>query len=197
MDHPIQCTCGALKGVLKKTGREIRCVCYCKDCQAFAHFLKSAETVLDVAGGTEIIQTSPQNLTFTDGIKHLACMRLSEKGMVRWYASCCNTPIGNTTASGKIAFVGLIHNSLESDGRSLANAFGPITTVFNGQSAVGEVKPKTVGAVMAITRVVSMIVKARLSGRYKQTPFFDSVTDMPVVAPTILSADERQLLATH
>jgi len=71
-----------------------RCVCYCRDCQAFAHFLGKVDAILDERGGSEIIQVLPRNLTFTQGIELLACMRLTEKGLLRWYAACCNTPIG-------------------------------------------------------------------------------------------------------
>jgi hypothetical protein len=34
-------------------------------------------------------------------------MRLSDKGLLRWYARCCNTPIANTPANYKASFAGI------------------------------------------------------------------------------------------
>ena len=52
-------------------------VCYCDDCQAFAHFLGRAADILDPHGGTEIFQMSPARIALTAGTERLACMRLS------------------------------------------------------------------------------------------------------------------------
>ena len=40
--------------------------------------------------------------------------------MIRWYAGCCKTPIGNTLENHKISFVGLLHNCLETPERPIA-----------------------------------------------------------------------------
>jgi hypothetical protein len=196
MIHPVQCRCGALKGELTRTQRELRCVCYCADCQAFANFLRHDNAVLDAAGGTEVIQTLPKQLRFTEGVEHLACMRLSANGLLRWYASCCNTPIGNTAANSKLSFVGLVHNCLESGGGSLDEAFGPVRTRVNPQSAKGDPKPKSAGLFAAIARVSVMLLKARLDGSYKQTPFFVPGSSTPIVTPRVLSLQERQQITT-
>src|SRR5688500_7644860 len=128
-DLPVRCSCGALRavarGVSARRGNHV--VCYCDDCQSFAHFLERAGETLDAHGGTEIFHTSPARLEFTSGAARLACMRLTPNGMLRWYASCCRTPIGNTLPTPRIPFVGLIVRCIErSDGRSLDEALGPI-----------------------------------------------------------------------
>ena len=38
----------------------------------------------------------PKFMTMTQGADRLTFLRMTEKGPLRWYASCCNTPIGNT-----------------------------------------------------------------------------------------------------
>jgi hypothetical protein len=91
MNHPLQCRCGTLKGYVVHSAGVNRCVCYCSDCQAFAHFLGQPSEILDAQGGTDVIQTRPANVTFTQGQSALACMRLTERGLLRWYAACCNT----------------------------------------------------------------------------------------------------------
>ena len=65
MDHPLQCRCGTIKAVIHNAEASNRGVCYCKDCQAFAHFLGRPTEILDERGGTEVAQILPKNLAFT------------------------------------------------------------------------------------------------------------------------------------
>lgn len=192
MTHPIRCSCGKLEGTLAQTHRVNRGICYCADCQAFARYLRRAEQILDRSGGTDIIQTTPKNVTFTDGIEHLACMRLTPNGLLRWYASCCNTPIGNTLANYKLSFVGLVHNCLESAPVSLDEAFGPIRMQVKTRSALGEPKPKPFGLPRGVLRIAGMLLKARLDGSYKRTPFFIPGSSTPIVEPKVLSPQARE-----
>lgn len=192
MTHPIRCSCGKLEGTLAQTHRVNRGICYCADCQAFARYLRRAEQILDRSGGTDIIQTTPSNVTFTDGIEHLACMRLTPNGLLRWYASCCNTPIGNTLANYKLSFVGLVHSCLESAPMSLDEAFGPIRMQVNTRSALGEPKPEAFGFARGALRIAGMLLKARLDGSYKRTPFFIPGSGTPIVEPKVLSPQARE-----
>ena len=76
--HPLGCRCGTLRGhvVLPAFGRA---VCYCKDCRAYACFLRREQEVLDEAGGTQIVATLPRRVRFEhEGLDALACMSLSE-----------------------------------------------------------------------------------------------------------------------
>jgi hypothetical protein len=169
-------------------------VCYCRDCQAFAHFLGRASEVLDERGGTEVIQTLPRNVVFTQGIEALACMRLTPKGLVRWYAGCCKTPIGNTLATPKLSFVGLIHTCLEGAAEapgSLDPVFGPVRCWVNPSGAKGEPKPKVAGQWQVLGWFFRKVLVARLNGEYRQTPFFETATGKPVVTPRILTEPER------
>ncbi len=137
MNHPLQCRCGSLKGHVIDPKRVNRCVCYCRDCQAFAHFLGRPDEILDAKGGSEIIQTIPANVIFTQGQETLACVRLTQNGLLRWYASCCNTPIGNNVANFKVSFIGLVHNCVQGAETSLDDTFGPIRNVGQHQEREG------------------------------------------------------------
>jgi hypothetical protein len=194
MTHPIRCSCGKLEGTLTRTHKENRGICYCTDCQAFARYLRRAEQILDRSGGTDIIQTTPNNVTFTNGIEHLACMRLTPNGLLRWYASCCNTPIGNTLANYKLSFVGLVHNCLESAPLSLDEAFGAIRMQVKTRSALGEPKPEPFGLPRAVWSIAGMLLKVRLDGGYKRTPFFIPGSSTPIVTPKVLSPQAREEL---
>lgn len=194
MNHPLQCRCGTLRGYLQNRRSVNRAVCYCRDCQAFAHFLGRQQDVLDERGGSDIIQILPRDVTFTQGIESLACMRLTPKGLLRWYASCCRTPIGNTLDTPKISFVGLLHSCLEGPTESLDAAFGPVRAWVNTQGAKGDPKPKVVGMGRALRWFIGTIIKARLSGDYKRTPFFRADARTPIVAARVLTGAEHTKL---
>ena len=190
MQHPLQCRCGTIKGWVSDPASANRAVCYCSDCQAFARFLGQEGETLDAQGGSDIVQTLPKNVTFTQGMDALACMRLTQKGMIRWYAGCCKTPIGNTLENHKISFIGLLHNCLESPGHPLANSFGPVRAYVNPQGALGVPKPKTSGRGAIIRWLVKTILKARLNGDYQHTPFFKD--GKPIAIPRVISSAERE-----
>ena len=189
--HSLQCTCGGLRGDVDRSFSVNRGSCFCRDCQAFAHVLGRADAILTPQGGTDIVQTQPQRVRFVQGVDHLACLRLTPKGLLRWYAGCCNTPIGNTPSDFKLSFVGLIHSCLEGNGQPpLDDAFGPLRMRVHTQSARGEPRPSSTGTLRAIARVVGAILSARVSGSYRRTPFFDPDTGRPVVEPRVLSRDQ-------
>ncbi|WP_310566071.1 DUF6151 family protein [Hydrogenophaga sp.] len=189
--HPLRCRCGALQGQIERGGPTSRMVCYCKDCQAFARYLGPAARVLDAQGGSDVVQLAPHRIRFTRGIEHLAVMRLSPQGMLRWYAACCRTPVGNTMTSRNLPFTGLLVPCLDS--APLEAAFGPVLASANTQSALGEPKPRAFGLPAALLRILRIVAGSRLSGRYQVNPFF-TAAGAPVVEPTVLTSDERARL---
>jgi hypothetical protein len=194
MNHPLQCQCGTLQGHVSHTESVCRGVCYCKDCQAFAHFLGKADEVLDEMGGSDVLATLPQYVSFTQGVDRLTCMSLSDRGMLRWYASCCNTPIGNTSRDFKVSHVGLLHNCLRDPSTSLDSAFGPVRMRVGMKSAKGSPQAMAASTTISILRFMARLIRARLDGSYKNTPFFDPETGIPRVTPRVLTPDERARL---
>jgi hypothetical protein len=191
MSHPLQCRCGTLKGYVVNPRSANRVICYCKDCQAYAHFLARPGDILDARGGSDVIQILPKYLSLTQGIAALACMRLTPKGLLRWYARCCDTPVGNTLATPKFSFIGLLHSCLETDGPPLEDVFGPVRGRVNTRGAGGDPKPRTVGMGKSISWFFSTVLKARFNGDYKHTPLFRPETWAPIVTPRVLSSDEH------
>jgi hypothetical protein len=57
---PLRCSCGVVRGAARGVSgaNGNRLICYCDDCQSFAHFLGPAQPILDSHGGTEIFQMS-------------------------------------------------------------------------------------------------------------------------------------------
>jgi Family of unknown function (DUF6151) len=192
MNHPLQCRCGTLKGYIVPSARVNRCVCYCRDCQAFAHFLGNPSEILDAQGGSDVTQTRPANVTFTQGREALACMRLTERGLLRWYTACCNTPIGNTVANYRLSFIGLVHSCLEGAGISLDDSFGPVRARVNTKSAKGEVRSGSGGMISAILPFIAIVARPLIDGSYRRTPLFLADTGAPIVTPKVLSRSERE-----
>ncbi len=137
-----------------------------------------------------MIQLLPKHITFTQGIEALACMRLTEKGLLRWYARCCNTPIGNMLANPKFSFVGLVDICLQGQSTSLTDAFGPVQAWVHTAGAKGHPKPKQLGLGRTIGWFIVTTLKARLNGDYKQSAFFRAETGAPVVPPRVLGSSE-------
>lgn len=194
-DIHIQCDCSCFEGVLKdvspKTGTHI--VCYCSDCQAFQEYLGKSDIVLDAHGGTDIYQTRSSRLEIVKGGEHLACLRVTPKGVYRWYAACCRTAIGNTPVTRNIAITGLITHAFHgtTEGGDAGEAIGPLWGVVFPKSARGDIsnmRRANLPALMGTLLLRSL--KARITGSYKQTPFFTD-EDEPVAAPYVLTPEER------
>lgn len=189
-DVVVSCKCGTLKGVLHdcstKTGSHV--LCYCKDCQAGARFL-DATHILDEFGGTDIFQTVPSHVEITQGQENLACFRLSPKGLMRWYATCCNTPMFNTLGSPKLSFVGLATAVIEGDEyKSLIGPVIAVNSAENAQGASGDLK--SFGFKSAGFHILKRHIGAKLR-RNRSNPFFDGAGN-PVVIPRILTLEERK-----
>jgi hypothetical protein len=191
----LRCRCGEVRAVVKNhSPRTVnRVTCYCDDCQAYAHQLGRAD-LLDSHGGTDIVQVAPASLTFVAGQDKITAVRLSPKGLYRWYARCCNTPVGNM-ASPSIPFVGLVTQSFASERQNPDQLFGQPVGAILGRFAVGEV-PKQVQGVSfgLILRTLRLILSWRLSGKTWPHPFFDQATRRPRYPVTVLTPEQREAL---
>lgn len=202
VDVPIRCECGAVQGRLRTTkpGAATRLVCYCKDCQAFAHYLGCAEATLNANGGTEICQLAPRELEFGQGVEALACLRLTPSGPLRWYAKCCHTPIAITPASRRVSFAGMVLSCVaRAPAMDAEAAFGPVRMHIFKQSATGERRALDGLPGMKPARMLSLALRmcgALLSGRHRLNPFFDA-GGAPIASPHALTDAERAKLAPY
>lgn len=193
MSLPLRCRCGSIEGFVASTGRAARAVCYCRDCQTYARFLGKPERVLDARGGTDVLATVPQFVSFRHGLEKMKCMSLSEKGILRWYAGCCKTPIANTARDPKLPYVGLVHECIGGSA-TLDEVVGSARVRVNTKSANGTVASTPGATLLAVMKIMSNVSGARLTGKYKDTPFFDMATLRPIVEPQVISKEERQRL---
>jgi hypothetical protein len=195
-DLAIGCECGALRGAARGVpgARGNHLICYCDDCQAFAHHLGRPERILDEHGGSEIFQVSPACVALDTGVDRIACIRLAPGGLVRWYASCCRTPIGNTLATPRVPFVGLVLRRVSSDPERRARdaLLGPVRARIQARFAVGDRTRLDAhdGVPMAQWLVMSgLLLRAWLSGAHRRSPLFTAAGD-PIATPHVLTAEE-------
>jgi hypothetical protein len=190
MNHAVQCQCGQLKGYVSRG--LTRGVCYCRDCQAYAHTLGKPRDVLDELGGTELVGALTKDVTITQGLDALACLSLTEKGLLRWYAACCDSPIGNTPRDFKVSFIGLFHTSLRNPAHSLEQSFGPVRMRANLKHAKRMPdEPMRVYTLALLLPFAIALLRARWSGTYRTTPFFRA-DGVPIATPRVLSRLEWQ-----
>lgn len=185
----LQCDCGRIKGEIRHASHE-NCnhvVCYCNDCQKFPEYLGKTAGVLNSWGGTEILQVPQAWLDITEGADLLCCIRFGRKGTYRWYAGCCNSPIGNTLGPGW-PFVGVIHSFINTEG-PLADSVGPsrgnVWVEFATPAAPDSVR-KGSSSFWLMLRTLRLLVEWKLKGLHQPSAFF-SFAGKPAAEPKILS----------
>lgn len=189
--HPIRCACGTVQGTLLGGAPNNRVRCYCSDCRAFGRYFGPDSNVLDAQGGTEIVQVAQHRVRIAQGLDQLAAIRLSRNGLVRWYARCCRTPIGNTMRNPRWSFIGLIHTCLQSD--RMDADFGSEVGAVNTGSAIGSPKPRQHGMLGSIVKFAQIVIPAQLRRGDRDTQFF-TASGEPIAIPHILQASEVERL---
>jgi hypothetical protein len=193
-DIPIRCRCGRVRGIAREISPRTvnRAVCYCHDCRAFAHWLER-DDLLNARGGTDLIQLARSRLEMTEGADQIRCMRLSPKGLHRWYAECCRTPLGNTIP--RIPYVGVVRSAFELPLDDDASRFGEAIS-SSVRSAVGGPPPGAGLTFRGVVHVTRLLASWAVRGLGHPTPFFDR-KNQPTVTPRVLTASERQKLREH
>ncbi|AXT34550.1 hypothetical protein D1820_05930 [Phaeobacter sp. LSS9] len=180
------CDCGKIRGELSQEARKAgtRIVCFCADCRANEIYHNQPDPA---PGPVDLFQVNPDGVRFHQGQDLLRLMRLSPKGLFRWYAGCCGTPMANTLAKPTLPFAGLRSDRFadkDALGKIRARAFVP----KQGK------QPRTEGAARMVMSLLSRMISARLSGRWRETPFFDVESGEPVSKPEVISKEERAAL---
>lgn len=191
----LHCRCGEVRGFVADASPQAvnRVVCYCDDCQAFAHRIGRAD-LLDAHGGSDIVQVAPASLAFVQGQDRIVGLRLTPKGLFRWYASCCHTPMGNTV-SPAIPFVGIVVHALDHGAQRPDDVFGQLIAAILGKYAIGNPPTASKGiSLRLMLRAIRMVLGWRLRGRAWPNPFFRRDTRAPIYPVTVLSQAEREAL---
>jgi hypothetical protein len=187
-DAPLtfSCSCGNLQGHINANAAKsgARLECYCRDCRAAELYFQQPDPA---PGGVDLFQTTPDAISITQGQQYLGLFRLGPRGVMRWYATCCNAPMFNTLAKPQLAFAGLVVARL-----SDPTQIGPVKARANMTGPGGKLKHQGVGRI--VFGIATRMLAARLSGRWRQTPFFDIETSAPVAQAIIPNKAERAAL---
>lgn len=177
------CDCGGLRGQITGPGvtAGTHCACFCHDCRAAQLYFNQSDPV---PGPVDVFQMSPEEVQFTEGAENLALMQLSPNGMFRWYAKCCNAPLATTPGTPKFPFASFIVKRIADTDR-----LGPVTT--RGFVPRPNGKQKHEKLQYAAFGLSKRLLKSWLTGSWRQTPFFNLATGEPVVAPHVITLEER------
>lgn len=126
-----RCRCGSVAGTLDLSGAA-HLVCYRKDCRRFAELLGAGMHVLDRAGGTALVQVRVDALSLAAGRGSLRAMHLTDRPSLRWYAGCCDTPLFNTYAHGRVPYLSVVSANLD---RETRRRLGPPGFALSTESA--------------------------------------------------------------
>ncbi len=163
------CRCGQVEiaAEIDPTG-DSRLVCYCASCREFAEQTGASDTV-DQWGGVDLYQTAVERVDIVKGADMLRWTRLTPKGPLRWFATCCGAPVANTLPTRQIPFVTLMSGGFETPG-GLPSIVGRV----NLKGATSFVEADIGAPKKAIRAFFKRALKSRLGGGYKRNPFFDS-----------------------
>jgi hypothetical protein len=189
------CSCGQLAGMLIAPGpaNGDHLACHCTDCQNFARYLGADARVLQAHGGTQLYQGRCAKMRLTKGADKLACLHLTDKPTLRWYASCCRTPMFNSFANGRIPYLTtLVANC---DPRQAETALGPVIGHLMLPDTINDPQamPRMSFAKL-MCRFFGRIIKDLVSGDRKRSPLFDPKTFKPISTPYRLTEAERRSL---
>lgn len=182
----VKCSCGKIQGATENVNSSsgTRLVCYCANCQSFARYLDQEQNILDEYGGTDIFQMPISYLKITEGSEHIACVRLKPKGLYRWYAKCCNTPIGNSMGAG-VPLIGVIHNFMN-HATTRDEDLGKIRGYGWPESARKQVPENQHSSIFRlILKIIPKLVVWKLQGLNRPSAFFNENGD-PTAKPEIL-----------
>lgn len=195
-DLKLSCTCGKVQGMLRDVGPKEggRFVCYCDDCRDFARLLGRGDDVLDAHGGTPVFQTRVDKLELTQGSDNLATLHMTEKPTMRWYSTCCDTPLFNTTSKATPAFLSVITACCDPANRDAA--LGPSRGDIMPEFADPPLRSaKRISMLKMMLGVAPRILRDTWGGAWRRSPLFDPETKEPIAKPRRVSAEERTQLA--
>jgi len=185
-DLPFACNCGTIKGTLRGVtpARGSHARCHCIDCRAAEVYLNQPDPAPQAV---QLFQTTPDRFDFDQGFDQLGVFSFGDKNLLRWYATCCGTPMFNTLRKPKLAFASIMTSALSDPA-----ALGPI--VGTGYIPTSSGKTRNEGLPRLIWGALSRAAAAKITGRWKTNPFIDPDTATPNRPVKIVPHDQRQAI---
>lgn len=192
---PFACKCGSVAGVIRRVGPTAgdRVVCHCDNCQQFAYFCGAEDRVLDVHRGTDLYQARCARVEIARGRENLACVHLTDKPTLRWYTTCCSSPMFTTYANGRLPYITTVLANCEAD--QCDALLGEAKGHFFLKDAPDSAREIPAGSTAALLLHCGLrIAKDTLSGDRRRSALFNPDTLAPIASPHRLDeAEQRQL----
>lgn len=189
------CSCGEVTGTLIEAGPAMgdHIVCHCTDCQNFARYLGAGERVLGSHGGTDLYQGRCAKMRVTQGIEKLACLHLTDQPTLRWYATCCRTPMFNSFKNGRMPYLTTLLANC--DAKQVEAKLGPVIGHLSlPDTAEGAQDAPRMSFGKLMFRSFRRMAKDLVSGDRKRSMLFDPKTLDPIYPPHRLTEAERRSL---
>ncbi|WP_298861295.1 DUF6151 family protein [uncultured Sulfitobacter sp.] len=185
-DVPFSCQCGEIRGTLHhvtpQNGNHVRC--YCNACRAAVLYTTGEDVG---TRGVELYQTTPDKISFQQGRGNLGVFSFSPKKLLRFRAICCGVQMFTMLPTPKFALAGVMTNLLEDK-----TAIGPIAMEAFVPQPDGRSKHSSILRLYGGTMWRALV--ARITGRWKQTSFFNIKTGQPVAEVYVPTPEERAKL---
>ncbi|MCW0199738.1 DUF6151 family protein [Sphingopyxis sp.] len=189
---PFACECGTVSGTLTIGPEGDHVICHCTDCQNLAHYLGHPR-VLDAEGGTALYQTRCARMRLASGRDRLACVHLTDKPTLRWYAGCCRTPLFNTVGTGKLPFITVQLAACDAAARE--RLLGPPGGHLFVQDAIGDASGlRKMRMATLMRRFAVRAIRDIVSGDRRRAALFDPQTLEPIAVPHRLTSEKRRAL---
>lgn len=171
---PFSCRCGSLTGTLQnvRPTEGTHLICHCDSC---CRGMQIHAIDANRRDGVALFQTTPDRIQIATGIDQLAVKQMTPKGPLRWYASCCSTPMFNTTGSRGFAFTGVLVHCLADTA-----PLGPVVGECYFERT--ENTPRHRHFPRLVWRVIRRAAIARLTGKWRENPFFGN-DNRPIARP--------------
>ena len=193
-DMTFSCACGTVAGTIADVGPKQGdyVYCHCTDCQAVPRLLGAEERVLERAGGTALYQTRCAKLSLDSGKDMLAGVHMTDQPTLRWYASCCDTPLFNTYANGKLPYTTILLANCDESGRAALGEPRGHLFLADAPGDTAGLKPLKMSTLLRsfFKRLVADI----FSGDRRRNALFDPQTLEPIATPRRLTPEERARL---
>ena len=182
-DVPFACKCGQVRGAIRNVSSasgDLLC-CHCTDCQQFAYRFGAEDRILDANSGTLLYQSGCAAVQVAQGSDKLACIHLTDKPTLRWYADCCDTPMFNTYKNARFPYMStLVANTPRDEREPLMPLRGHI---FLSDVQGHESDLKELSMAYFARRFLVRVVRDFCTGARRRTALFDGATLEPIARP--------------
>jgi hypothetical protein len=146
--------------------------------------LNAEDRILDLHAGTALYQGRCAAMRLLQGRDRLACLHLTEKPTLRWYARCCDTPMFNTYRNGRIPYITTLVANCDPDQRG--GLLGPPIGHLFTEEATGDVSHlRRLAMATLMRRFFKRMITDIIVGDRKRADLFDPGTLAPIAPPAL------------